>query len=70
VELRDGYACSWCELQGNQLLLVPHPLSSCAIRQFLYGTDAEIVGQVTGIAMRIADAIERPDETPQLPKRS
>lgn len=71
VELRDGYACSWCELQGNQLLLVPHPLSPCSVRQFLYGTDAEIVGQVTGIAMRIADAIEWPArESPQLPKRS
>jgi transcriptional regulator with XRE-family HTH domain len=71
VEFRDGYACSWCELQGNQLLLVPHPLSPCGVRQFLCGTDAEIVGQVTGIAMRIADAIEWPArETLQLPKRS
>jgi len=71
VELRDGYACSWCELQGNQLVLVPHPLSPCGVRQFLYGTDAEIVGQVTGIAMRIADVIEWPArETLQLPKRS
>jgi transcriptional regulator with XRE-family HTH domain len=71
VELREGYACSWCELQGNQLLLVPHPLSSCTIRPFLHGTDAEIVGQVTGIAMRIADPIDVPsDETPQLPKRA
>jgi transcriptional regulator with XRE-family HTH domain len=71
VELRDGYACSWCELQGNQLFLVPHPLSYCGVRQFLFGSDAEIVGQVTGIAMRIADAIDRPArETPQLPKRS
>src|SRR5690242_307343 len=71
VELRDGYACSWCELQGNQLVVVPHPLSPCSMRQFLYGTDAEIVGQVTGIAMRIADATDRPaDETPQLSKRS
>lgn len=71
VELRDGYACSWCELQGNQLLVIPHPLSSCGLRQFLYGTDAEIVGQVTGIAMRIADVAERPaEETPQLPRRS
>ena len=71
VELRDGYACSWCELQGNQLFLVPHPLSYCGVRQFLFGSDAEIVGQVTGIAMRIADAIDRPArETSQLPKRS
>jgi len=70
VELRDSYACSWCELQGNQLLLVPHPLSPCAVRQFPYGVDAEIVGQVTGIAMRIVDVSGRPaDESPQLPKR-
>jgi transcriptional regulator with XRE-family HTH domain len=59
VELRDGYACSWCELQGNQLLLVPHPLSPCSVRQLVLGGDAEIVGQVTGIAMRIADAMDR-----------
>jgi transcriptional regulator with XRE-family HTH domain len=70
VELRHGYTCSWCEVQGNQLLLVPHPLSPCCVRRFLNGTDAEIVGQVTGVAMRIADASEWPDrETPQLPKR-
>ena len=71
VELRDGYACSWCELLGSQLLLLAHPLSPCGIRQFAYGTDAEIVGQVTGIAMRIVDdARAATDETPQLPKRS
>ena len=71
IELRDGYACSWCELLGNQLLLVPHPLSPCSIRQFVFGTDAEIVGQVTGIAMRIAEVIDRPaGETPQLAKQA
>jgi transcriptional regulator with XRE-family HTH domain len=71
IELREGYACSWCQLQGNRLLLVPHPLSPCSIRQVLYGADAEIVGQVTGIAMRIVDGSERTAvETPQLPKRS
>ncbi len=59
IELRDGYACSWCEQNGNQLLLVPHPLSPCSIRSFQQGGDAEIVGQVTGVAMRIVDAEER-----------
>ena len=29
VELRDGYACSWCEVRGSQLTLIPHPLSGC-----------------------------------------
>lgn len=70
VELRDGYACCWCELQGSQLLLLAHPLSPCGIRQLTYGTDAEIVGQVTGIAMRIVDGAQAAtDGTPQLPRR-
>jgi transcriptional regulator with XRE-family HTH domain len=70
VELRDGYACSWCELQGTKLLLVPHPLSPCGIRQYLHGTDAEIVGQVTGVAMRIVEGkYELPDETAEPQRR-
>jgi transcriptional regulator with XRE-family HTH domain len=55
VELRDGYACSWCELQEGQLILIPHPLSPCKIRQFKNGAEAEIIGRVTGIATRIAE---------------
>lgn len=51
VELRDGYACSWCELQDRYLLLIPHPLSPCGVRRFVYGTEAEIIGMVSGIAM-------------------
>jgi transcriptional regulator with XRE-family HTH domain len=58
VELRDGYACSWCDLQDGHLLLLPHPLSPCSVRRFSYGTDAEIVGQVTGVAMRLTEAPE------------
>ena len=70
IELRDGYACSWCELQGRQLLLVPHPLSPCIIRQF-DRTEAGILGQVTGIAMRIAEVQERPvDGTRELAKQA
>src|SRR5438045_3389958 len=34
VELRDGYACCWCELQGNELVLIPHSLSPCTTRRF------------------------------------
>ncbi len=55
VELRDGYACSWCELQDSQLILIPHPLSPCPTRQFKNGTEAEVVGRVTGVAMRVVD---------------
>ena len=70
VELRDGYVCSWCELQGSQLILVPHPSSGCAIRQFKYETEAEIVGRVTGLAMRIVTPDEpATGEIARLPKR-
>lgn len=70
VELRNGYACSWCELQGKNLILVPHPLSGCAIRQYAYPNDAEIVGRVTAVAMRIVgpDEASSPDDFPKLPK--
>lgn len=71
VELRNGYVCSWCELQGSQLILVPHPLSGCAIRQFKYETEAEIVGRITGLAMRIVASSEpASSEIPKLPKPS
>ena len=71
VELRDGYVCSWCELQGSQLILVPHPGSGCVIRQFKYEAEAEIVGRVTGLARRIV-APDEPaaGEIARLPRRS
>jgi len=71
LELRDGYACSWCELQGKHLILIPHPLSGCAIRQFAFPNDAEIVGRVTAVAMRIAGwESSQLDAHPRLPMRS
>ena len=48
IELRGGYACGWCELQGNQLLIIPHPSSPAGVRQFTYPREAEIVGRVVG----------------------
>jgi transcriptional regulator with XRE-family HTH domain len=55
VELREGYACGWCELQKDQLWLLPHPLSPVGVRTFEHRVEAEIVGQVTGVATRIVD---------------
>src|SRR5579864_8566686 len=70
VELRDGYACSWCEVRGSQLTLIPHPLSGCTIRQFVYPSEAEIIGQITGVAMRLIPSEGEPDEPLKLPRRS
>jgi hypothetical protein len=55
VELRRGYACSWCEMKQNLLLLVPHPLSPVKTGQLAYPLEGEIVGRVTGVAMRLAE---------------
>jgi transcriptional regulator with XRE-family HTH domain len=71
VELHDGYACSWCELQDGHLLLLPHPLSPCSVRRLDCGKDAEIIGQVTAVAMRLTDAQDSgSDGAARLPARS
>jgi len=71
VELRDGYACTWCDIQDGHLLLLPHPLSPVSVRRFSYGTEAEIVGQVTAVAMRLTDdQAPLADDSAKLPKRS
>ncbi len=54
VELRDGYTCSWCELSGSQLTLIPSPQSRMQARHVQHPIDAEIVGRVTAVAMNIA----------------
>jgi transcriptional regulator with XRE-family HTH domain len=60
VELRGAYACGWCELKDGHLFVLAHPNSGAATRQFEYPREAEVVGRVTGVAMRIAeDADER-----------
>ena len=57
IELRDGYVCSWCELQGNQLLIVPHHLSPVSIRCVTHLKDAEVVGRVTKIHSSCVDQV-------------
>jgi hypothetical protein len=53
TELRDGYVCSWCEVDRGQLLILPHPQAQLQVRRFDYPSQAEIVGRVTGVTMRI-----------------
>ncbi len=71
VELRGGYACAWCELQGSQLTLLPHPLSQCSVRQVAYPAEAQIVGRVSAVAMRIVNYPgSSPGESVKLPTQS
>ena len=56
IELRGEYICSWCEVHDGYLSAIPHPNSKCEIRRFSYPRDAEIVGRVIGVTMRLLEA--------------
>lgn len=61
IELRGGYACGWCELQGNQLLIIPHHSPFASVRWFQYPREAEIVGRVVGYSTNCIDVYELAD---------
>jgi hypothetical protein len=58
VEMRESCVCSWCDLEGSQLFLIPSPLSGQQLRRVRYPVDAEIVGRVTGIVMSLVERQE------------
>lgn len=53
LEHRKGFACGWCALSENQLILQPHPASMCSPEVYAYPGEVEVIGQVTGVAMRL-----------------
>jgi transcriptional regulator with XRE-family HTH domain len=69
IELRGEYVCSWCEMRGGYLSAVPHPNSKCEVRRFSYPRDAEIVGRVIGVTMRLVEAHQQRIESGPGPGR-
>jgi transcriptional regulator with XRE-family HTH domain len=69
IEMRDGYTCAWCSLSREGLVIQPHPLSptpEVLIKR--HPQEAEVIGQVVGIAMRLGEwepcpAEDRPPDT-------
>lgn len=55
VEMRDGHTCCWCSIRRDSIVLQPHPLSPVPVRVLKYPQEAEVLGQVVGIAMRLGD---------------
>lgn len=55
VELHYGYECCWCYQRGREVTLLPHPLSPCGPRTISMPEEGEVLGQVVGVAMRIAE---------------
>jgi len=52
-EHRNGYACCWCNLTESQIVLQPHPASMCNPEIYAYPDEIDVIGQVTGLAMRL-----------------
>lgn len=55
VETRDGYVCSWCNVRRDTIVLQPHPLSPASVRVLRHPQEAEVIGQVVGVAMRLGE---------------
>jgi hypothetical protein len=53
VETRDGYTCCWCSVSNGSITLQPHPLSPVPVRVLRHPREAEVIGQIVGIAMRL-----------------
>jgi transcriptional regulator with XRE-family HTH domain len=55
IETRDGFVCCWCSVRENDIILQPHPLSPVQVRVLRHPQEAEVLGQVVGVAMRLTE---------------
>jgi len=62
-EHRKGFSCAWCTLNENQLVLQPHPASGSYPQVFLFPDEIDVLGQVTGVAMRLDQGKRRRSRT-------
>lgn len=60
LETREGWLCSWCSLEGDRLIAIPHPASSCAPIVYRYAEEAEVIGRVVGVANRFDSRLRPP----------
>jgi transcriptional regulator with XRE-family HTH domain len=63
LEHRTGYAISWCTLSEDRLVLQPHPASDAIPETYSYPDQIDVIGQVTGIAMRLDSGRRRRTRT-------
>jgi len=53
LQLREGFACGWCQVDGGNLSIIPFSASRLAVRRFHFPGDVDVVGRVTGVAMSL-----------------
>ena len=58
-EHREGFACGWCTVQGDRLMIQPHPASEKPPRWFQFPDEIDVIGQVTGVAMLLEPSKRR-----------
>ncbi len=69
VELRQGYRCAWCQVDGSRLMLIPHPISGLPVQTFSLASEVDVLGQVVGVAMRLTPPGDpTPEPSPIFPK--
>jgi len=42
----QGHTCSWCQVEGKELILIPHPLSQQRVRRFKMPSEANVIGRI------------------------
>jgi hypothetical protein len=52
-ELRAGFRCGWCTLEGSRLILEPHPASQMPAQVFECPREIEVIGRVVAVAMKL-----------------
>jgi transcriptional regulator with XRE-family HTH domain len=55
VETREGHTCCWCSMRKEEIILQPHPLSPAPIRILRHPQEAEVLGQIVGVAMKLTE---------------
>lgn len=59
LEHRSGFRCGWCSLSRDTLIWQPHWSAQRPPEIFKYPGEIEIVGRVTGVAMKLGSARRR-----------
>lgn len=68
VEIRNGYRCGWFHKDGSSLVMQPHPLSRCLQETWTTPGEAEVIGKVVGLVMRLNEPWNfRDEEAPVMP---
>jgi len=55
VETREGHTCCWCSMRKEEIILQPHPLSPAPIRILRHPQEADVLGQIVGVAMKLTE---------------